>query len=119
MNRSLTLNLSRLINNAKRLVQHNAPLQLSLSLQGPRGEPHRFLGELILRASVWLRPGITPCVKNFQTPWAISDRSIALIGRGQSRRRHTQTRGLDPPVRRANRNESHDRRDQRTAGHRV
>ena len=41
------------------------------------------------------------------------------IGRGSSRRRHAQTRGFDPPVRRANRDESHDRRDQRTAGHRV
>src|SRR6516225_10378016 len=36
----------------------------SPSLQGPRGEPHRLLGELIRRASVWLWPGITPCVKS-------------------------------------------------------
>src|SRR5215813_3605110 len=37
-----------------------------LSLRGPSGEPHRFSGELIPRASVWLWPGITPCVKTRQ-----------------------------------------------------
>ena len=62
--------------------------------------------------------GIMRCNKSRMDDAGVAH-SIALIGRGQSRRPHAQTRGLDPPVRRANRNESHDRRDQRTAGHRV
>jgi hypothetical protein len=68
--------------------------------------------------SRWAISGIMRCTKSRVDDAGVAH-SIALIGRGQSRRPNDQTRGLDPPVRRANRNESHDRRDQRTAVRRV
>jgi hypothetical protein len=75
-------------------------------------------GHALPDQSSWLR-AISGIMRCSRVDTARAAHSIALIGRGQLGRRHAQTRGLDPPVRRANRNESHDCRDQRKAGHRV
>src|SRR3981081_1655848 len=69
MNHSFTPNLSCPINNADRCwLQRYVQSDIMLHCSSPvvarlKSRASSIPGELILKASVWLRPGITPCVK--------------------------------------------------------